>query len=108
MKRLGNKGMAIELVIITTVVVFALCTIMTLYSVNALNYNDFAKNRINTKLFIDNIGERYSMQINGGFYIDTSEEISCNIGNSETIYICQENTLSEQKFSSLLKKNQSL
>lgn len=110
MKRLGNKGMAIELVIITAVVVFALCTIMTLYSVNALNYNDFAKNRINTKLFIDNIGERYSMQINGGFYIDTSEEISCNIGNSETIYICQENTLSDETkvFKLIEKKSKSV
>lgn len=64
MKRLGNKGMVIELVIITTVVVFALCTIMTLYSVNALNYNDFAKNRIENKLFLDSIGDKYLAYLN--------------------------------------------
>lgn len=62
--KLGNKGMAIELVIITTVVVFALCTIMTLYSVYALNYNEFIENKIETKLLVDNIGDRYLTYLN--------------------------------------------
>lgn len=62
--KLGNKGMAIELVIITTVVVFALCTIMTLYSIYALNYNEFIENKIETKLLVDNIGDRYLTYLN--------------------------------------------
>lgn len=93
--KLGNKGMAIELVIITTVVVFALCTIMTLYSIYALNYNEFIENKIENKLFIDNIGDKYSSQINGGYYIDITDEFVCDLGNNKITYICEEKKIDE-------------
>ena len=46
----NNKGMAIEMAIVTFIVVFALCTILTLFTVKSKNYVFFTNNRIKEKV----------------------------------------------------------
>lgn len=60
-----NKGLAMESVILLTVVVFALCAIVTMYSLKITNNWRKINNIINTRLYLDSIGDDYLNYING-------------------------------------------
>ena len=60
----NNKGMAIEMAIVTFIVVFALCTILTLFTVKSKNYVFFTNNRIKEKVYIDSIADSYMSHLN--------------------------------------------
>lgn len=60
----NNKGMAIEMAIVTFIVVFALCTILTLFTVKSKNYVYFSNNRIKEKVYIDSIADSYMSHLN--------------------------------------------
>lgn len=60
-----NKGLAMESVILLTVVVFALCAIVTMYSLKITNNWRKVNNIINTRLYLDSIGDDYLNYING-------------------------------------------
>ena len=60
----NNKGMAIEMAIVTFIVVFALCTILTLFTVKSKNYVLFTNNRIKEKVYIDSIADSYMSHLN--------------------------------------------
>lgn len=68
----NNKGMAIEMAIVTFVVVFALCTILTLFSVKSKNYVYFTNNRIKEKVYIDSIGDAYLSHLNNNTPFDAN------------------------------------
>lgn len=61
----NNKGLAMESVILLTVVVFALCAIVTMYSLKITNNWRKINNIINTRLYLDSIGDDYLNYING-------------------------------------------
>ena len=81
----NNKGMAIEMAIVTFVVVFALCTILTLFSVKSKNYVYFTNNRIKEKVYIDSIGDAYLSHLNNNTPFDANS-FEFTSKNSKTKY----------------------
>lgn len=64
-KILNKKGIAIELVITATVIIFALCSLMAAYGIKSINMSIFESSSIEERLYIDNIGDDYLGYLNG-------------------------------------------
>lgn len=74
-KRIGNKGSAIEIVIIAFIVCFAMSTLLTLYITRMSTYNYFIKNNQETRIFFDQVGEEFVSLITNNDGKDTFENI---------------------------------
>lgn len=66
LKRLikSNKGLALESVILLTVVVFAMCSIMTLFSLKTKNISKNAYDGLKERLYLESIGDDYLAYLN--------------------------------------------
>ena len=74
-KRIGNKGSAIEIVIIAFIVCFAMSTLLTLYITRMSTYNYFIKNNQETRIFFDQVGEEFVSLITNNNGKDKFENI---------------------------------
>lgn len=75
LKRLikSNKGLALESVILLTVVVFAMCSIMTLFSLKTKNISKNAYDRLKERLYLESIGDDYLAYLNDSKLFDESK-----------------------------------
>lgn len=62
--KLNNKGFAIESVIASGIVIFGMCTIITLITFGAASFNKSANAQIATKQFRDEVADNYLNYLN--------------------------------------------
>ena len=63
-KILNKKGIAFELVITSTVIIFALCSLMSFYGIKSINMSVFESSNIEERLYLDGIGDDYLGYLN--------------------------------------------
>lgn len=59
-----KRGMALEMVLITTVLFFAICTIITTFALNSIRTNNFVATYFEERSNIDKIGDDYYYYLN--------------------------------------------
>lgn len=62
--KLNNKGFAIESAIASGIVIFGMCTIITLITFGAASFNKAAKKQRETKEFRDEVADNYLYYLN--------------------------------------------
>lgn len=60
----NNKGIAIEMVILATLIAFSLCSLMVVYAIKAKNMGYFSSNVTEERLQLDKIGDDYLNHLN--------------------------------------------
>ena len=74
-KILGNKGIAIESVIFTMMVILMLCTLLLFISMRFATMAKFNKDNINERLYLDQIADDYLNYIDGKNVFDDSKYV---------------------------------
>ncbi len=85
-KILNKKGIAIELVITATVIVFALCSLMAAYGIKSINMSVFESSNIEERLYLDRIGDDYLGYLNKFSKTFDYNKYYYEVNNSRTYY----------------------
>ena len=61
----SKRGIAIEMVIIASLTIFALCSLLMLYTLKSISLGEYNSQVLNERLAIDQIGDDYLNYLNG-------------------------------------------